>query len=143
MISTKPSLIIYCDGGARGNPGPAGIGFVVNLEEKNVHSGSEFIGTTTNNVAEYMAVIAALSWLTNNHQNSSAIKFFLDSSLVVNQLSNNWKIKNQNLKALHSKASLLMNKLKVPINFFLIPREQNSQADALVNKALDKHLGLS
>ena len=105
----KNNLSIYCDGGARGNPGPAAIAFVVWQDGKIIHRFSRKIGKTTNNVAEYQAAIAALEWLSqqsaiSNKQSlllrnqPSAISFYLDSLLIVNQLNGIFKIKNSFLK---------------------------------------------
>src|SRR3989304_1856129 len=100
------NLKIFCDGGARGNPGPAAWAFVV-YEEKNkiVAQKNEKIGITTNNVAEYMAVIEALKWLGAYREKNSGrpvekIDFFLDSQLVVSQLNGFYKVKNQRLREL-------------------------------------------
>ena len=98
--SEKQALLIFTDGGARGNPGPAAIGFIIkdNYGEVLVELG-KFIGRATNNVAEYQAVIEALTWLKNNYQrkelSNDQIDFFLDSNLVVNQLNGFYKIKTK------------------------------------------------
>ncbi|MFC1711052.1 ribonuclease HI family protein [Patescibacteria group bacterium] len=140
--TAKDSLFVYCDGGARGNPGPAGAGFLVKdknnkiLVEKGV-----FLGRATNNVAEYRSVIEALKWLVsvNDKMLSSIgeIKVYLDSQLVVNQLNGIYKIKNANLRLLIIKVKALENQINPGILYFHIPREKNSEADFLVNKALD------
>ena len=93
---TKEKLIIYCDGGARGNPGPAGIGIVVydDKGEKLLSSG-KYIGETTNNQAEYQAVIFALEQI--KKFKARDLTFFLDSELLVNQLNRRYKIKDQDL----------------------------------------------
>lgn len=132
---------IFCDGGARGNPGPAAIGFVA--KDELGHTLVRFrqtIGTATNNVAEYQAVIAALDWLSQNPQfilPSRPITFVLDSVLVANQLQGNYKIKEPHLKVLAEKTSVLKKTIPTPIIFTSVPRSLNTEADALVNQALD------
>ena len=149
-------IVIYSDGGARGNPGPAGIGVVIkidnqdNQEIKREKKISEFIGTATNNQAEYKAVIAALSYIQENRDDKDfsenlEIECFLDSKLVVEQLNQNYKLKNEGLKPLFWQARDLVLKLGGSTNspqggkvsFQYIPREQNQEADRLVNQALD------
>lgn len=157
-LSTKPRILnIFCDGGARGNPGPAAVGFVVYDDQKNIlNKHSKFIGNATNNVAEYQAVISALNWLKENYSNLSDIKvnFFVDSKLVASQLSGSFKIKNQNLKALVKKVRSLENAIGLvlksgiqdnlsifqkSVDYLYIPREKNKVADSLLNKELEKH----
>ena len=133
---------IFCDGGARGNPGPAGIGFVV-FDQKNqvVVKKSKFIGSTTNNVAEYSAVVEALKWLKeNNSKPRPRIKFFLDSMLVVNQLTGIFKIKSSHLRDFVIQVRSLENEVDGQISYQHIPREKNKIADGLANFALDKEL---
>ena len=136
----KNNLSIYCDGGARGNPGPAAIAFVVWQDGKIIHRFSRKIGKTTNNVAEYQAVIAALEWRSQQSAISSqqlTISFYLDSLLIVNQLNGIFKIKNSFLKKLTVKIKNLEKELKVKIDYHHITRSKNKIADALVNQALN------
>ena len=136
----RKGLSIYCDGGARGNPGPAAIGFVVYKDRKIIHKSSKKIGETTNNVAEYQAVIAALEWLTKPSAIGhlpSAISFYLDSQLIVNQLNGNFKIKNSNLQKLIVRAKNLERKINGKISYSYVSRRRNKIADALVNQALN------
>lgn len=128
-------LTIYTDGGARGNPGPAAIGAVLYDEEKNtVAEVSEYIGETTNNQAEYKAVIAGLEKA--RELGAAEVDFFLDSELVVKQLKREYKVKNQDLASLFVKIhNLLLDFQKS--SFTHVRREFNKEADALVNKALD------
>ncbi len=134
-------LIIHTDGGARGNPGPAAVGVVIQQEEKILAQFGKRIGKTTNNVAEYTGVIEALTWLKDNPMNQLTdqpiIQFFLDSNLVVNQLNGTFKIKDTNLRLLLSKIRTLEQEINGEIYYTYIPREQNTQADLLVNGALD------
>lgn len=132
-------LNIYTDGGARGNPGPAAVGIVIKDRfKKTLHQSGQTIGKTTNNVAEYQAVISALEYLIVNNLKPTKINFFLDSALVVNQLNGLWKIKNANLGQLVIKIRQLEGVLNSQPKYTAIPREKNHQADRLVNQALDK-----
>jgi len=154
--STDIELNIFCDGGARGNPGPAAIGFVVkDGQGKLIHQEARTIGETTNNVAEYQAVIAALEWLVNNkdsRHSGLSVRLFLDSRLVANQLNGAFKVKDIKLrnlilivKGLEKTAKLtigtkgsLFPQERNNIFYQTIPRELNAEADGLVNSALDK-----
>jgi ribonuclease HI len=136
----KRNLFIFTDGGARGNPGPAAIGFMVkdNRGQVLVKLG-KYIGRATNNVAEYQAVIEALKWIKSSIQYSIfSIQFFLDSKLVVNQLNGRFKIKDVKLKNLIIKVRCLEKEIKGKIFYHFIPRQKNHHADFLVNQALDK-----
>jgi len=134
-------LFIYTDGGARGNPGPAAIGFVVKDSQKKVLAEqSKYIGQTTNNVAEYTALIEALKWLTNASviDGLSLITFYLDSKLVVNQLNGLYKIKDAKLRLLVIEVRGLEQQVGQKIIYKFVRREQNKQADWLVNQCLDQ-----
>lgn len=128
-------MIIYCDGGARGNPGPAACAFVVYDDtKKHIFTGGKYLGETTNNQAEYSAVIEALKWVTTQ----SSITFFLDSELVVKQLKGEYKVKDENLKIKKEEIDKLIVNCRLKIkNFIHIPRERNSVADKKVNQILD------
>jgi len=127
-------LIIYTDGGARGNPGPAAIGVVIG--DKGFR---EYIGETTNNVAEYKAVIYALKKsleLTGEKSRDTILEINLDSELIANQLKGDYRVKHENLIPLFMESlNLMKNFKKVLLN--LIPREKNKEADKLVNQELD------
>jgi len=136
---------VYCDGGARGNPGPAGIGFVVlDPNNKVLVKAAKFIGRATNNVAEYWAVIEALKWFQKkrsvliNQTEGLRIKFFLDSMLLVNQLNGLYKIKNARLRNLIIKVRQLETSLGIAASYHFIPREKNKVADDLVNRIVDQ-----
>lgn len=135
-------LKIFTDGGARGNPGPAAVGIVVKDEEdKIIDKFGRAIGIETNNVAEYTAVIEALKRVQGlgfRVQGLKGIEFFLDSELIVNQLSGIFKVKNANLKQLLFKVRELENEVGGNVSYRAIPREENKLADSLVNEALDK-----
>lgn len=137
----KPVLKIYCDGGARGNPGPGAASFVVIDKEGSViKKESKFLGEVTNNIAEYRAVILALRFLSENSYNSQYgfINFYLDSELVVKQLTGEFRVKNRNLKDLFLKVKILEQKVGKKIFYNNVPREQNKLADYLVNQKLDE-----
>lgn len=135
-------IIVYCDGGSRGNPGKSAAAFVVKINGETVKSGSVFLGIATNNVAEYGAVILALDWLVENSDircQASDIGFVLDSQLVVRQLTGVYKVKNKKLKELFIKIKNLENQLGTKIYFTSVSREKNILADSLVNQELDKN----
>ncbi len=127
---------IYSDGGARGNPGPAGIGAVLyNQEGEEIASISKFIGQATNNQAEYQALIAALKKA--QQLNIKELKVYLDSELIVKQVNREYKIKDQDLAKLFLQVHNLI--LAFPkISFHHIKREKNKRADELANQAMDK-----
>jgi len=132
-------FIIYTDGGARGNPGPAGIGVIAYDEDGRevVFTLSEYIGETTNNQAEYRAVVAAIDKA--KKIGAREIDFYLDSELVVKQLNREYKVKESSLQPLFVKiynAVLFFKK----VTFTHIRREKNKEADRLVNEALDRKL---
>ncbi|HRH32887.1 MAG TPA: ribonuclease HI family protein [bacterium] len=130
-------FIIHSDGGARGNPGPAAIGVVLTCEGKVVATISKYIGETTNNQAEYQAIIAGLEKALEYQ--AEVVECFLDSELVVKQLRHEYKVKNKELATLFVKAHNLSLQFK-KISFNHIPREENKAADKLVNNALDTYI---
>ncbi len=130
-------IIMNTDGGARGNPGPAGIGIVIGINGKS-HEVSKYIGEATNNQAEYQAVIEALSWVKENIPEESEIECYLDSELIVEQLNQRYKLKNEGLKPLFWQVRDLVMALGGKVIFKYISREKNKQADELVNEAIDK-----
>ena len=136
----EADFTIHTDGGARGNPGPAACSFVVEADGTVIHKGSKYLGKETNNVAEYQGVILALEWINVNGDKflSKAIKFFLDSELVVRQLNGIYKIKNKTLQELNLKSASLITNSRAEISFGYVPRTKNKIADFLVNKELDK-----
>lgn len=129
-------LIIYTDGGARGNPGPAGCGAVIYNEKKELLEGlSKFIGNTTNNQAEYQAVILGLKRA--KELKVKDIDFFLDSELVVKQLRREYKIKNQDLASRFLEVYNLSQSFR-KITYTHVRREFNKEADKLANEAMDR-----
>lgn len=129
------NLIIKTDGGSRGNPGQAACAYVVYAEGNLREKCGKYLGTATNNVAEYEGVLFFLG--SHPAEQGETLEFYLDSLLVVNQLKGLWKIKDENLKVLNLKIKDLTKNLKVSWNH--IPREENLEADALVNETLDNH----
>ncbi|MFZ5932814.1 MAG: ribonuclease HI family protein [Patescibacteria group bacterium] len=133
------SLKIYCDGGARGNPGPAAAAFVVEKNGKVIFREAKFIGESTNNFAEYKAVLLAIEWLLKNKDFEPEIIFVLDSELVAKQLAGSFKIKNENLRALYFSIKEIEKKISAKIFYTSVPRGKNRLADLLVNKVLDEN----
>ena len=131
------TVLIYTDGGARGNPGPAGAGVVIIDGEKKTEIKQYLGALQTNNWAEYEAVVIALGRALEMLLRDRDIEFRLDSKLVVEQLMGNWKIKEPNLKLQAAKVHSLLKNFGT-VTFVYIPREQNEDADRLVNEALDE-----
>jgi ribonuclease HI len=126
---------LHTDGGARGNPGPAGIGVVLTGgKEEPAREVARYIGEATNNVAEYSALIAGLELALDD--GISEIVVYVDSELVVAQLEGRWKIKNDRLRALAAKARSLMDKFEVS-SIRHVRRDLNARADELANEAMD------
>jgi ribonuclease HI len=140
-MNPKQTLIIYTDGGSRGNPGYAAYGFVVfDSEKKLLAEVGKNIGIQTNNVAEYSAILEALKYVETINHKPSTINFFMDSKLCAEQLSGNWKIKNENLRGFYYEIKKMEAKLGVKVTYSHVPREQNKEADRMVNLALDNLL---
>lgn len=133
-------LTINCDGGARGNPGPSASAFVVkDTNQQIIHEQGFYIGNTTNNQAEYHAVVEALKYLAKNHP-TARLTFYLDSQLVVNQINGTFKVKDPNIKIKYDTVQRIIKESNLNINKFeYIPRAQNSRADFLVNQTLDSN----
>ena len=128
--------IIHVDGASRGNPGPASYGFaVLDNDGKVLHRGSGYIGLTTNNVAEYTALIEALEFALK--QGISAIEVRSDSQLLVKQLSGEYKVRTPHIGELHERCRDLLRKFAW-YQIRHIPRSQNKLADRLANQALDR-----
>ncbi|TSC86929.1 MAG: putative phosphoglycerate mutase [Parcubacteria group bacterium Gr01-1014_8] len=131
------SVVIYTDGGARGNPGPAGAGVIIRKDGRVIAEVAQFLGAhQTNNWAEYEAVVVALGKMLELGLTGSDIRFYLDSKLVVEQLMGNWKIKEPTLKPQVAKVRDLLKDFGV-VTFAYVPREKNKKADKLVNEAID------
>ena len=129
-------IIIHSDGGARGNPGPAGIGAVLNNDKGEVLAEiSKYLGETTNNQAEYQALIAGLEKA--KELKAEELVCYLDSELVVKQLNREYKVKNAELAPLFLKIHNLSLSFR-KISFIHVRREYNKEADRLANEAMDK-----
>jgi ribonuclease HI len=130
---------LRCDGGARGNPGPGALGFVLldpRGEEREARG--EYLGPVTNNVAEYRALIAGLEAAARH--GASEVRVLMDSELVVRQMTGEYKVKNEGLKPLHAAAASAVTRL-TRVRFGAVRREENARADQLVNETLDRILG--
>lgn len=137
--------ILYTDGGARGNPGPAATGVAIyDTEGNEINTFSSFLGKATNNQAEYQAVILGLGQIQKMINDISLVAETkvdarLDSELIVKQLSGEYRVKNKDLKPLFIKLKTLADQFQ-QVSFKHIPREANKRADQLVNIELDKHI---
>lgn len=136
--TARTRVLVYFDGGARGNPGPAGIGAVVldpvTDPPTRLASVSEYIGSTTNNVAEYRALIAGLE--AARVFPAHAVEVRGDSLLVIKQVEGTWKVKQAHLRPLVDDVRRLLDGYD-DVALVHVPREQNADADLLVNAALD------
>ena len=137
--SKQPLLIANVDGGARGNPGPAGYGVFIEDEAGHaVAELSEYLGHTTNNFAEYSGLLAALDYAVSH--GAKALRVISDSELMVKQIKGQYKVNSPSLKDLHGEAKRLIHQLdRFEIRHVL--REKNVQADRLANRAMDKGMG--
>lgn len=133
------TVIINTDGGARGNPGPAAAGAVIAYDGKKAEVKKYLGDNLTNNWAEYEAVLLALAEAKRLGLAGRAIEFRADSKLVVEQVSGNWKIKEPSLKPKVAEIRALLSDFPGS-RFVYVPREENKEADRLVNEALDEAL---
>ena len=137
--------ILYTDGGARGNPGPAAAGVVVyDAKLKEIDKFAHYLGVATNNQAEYQALILGLGRIQklvgNAHKIAeTSVEVFMDSELIVKQMNGEYKIKNKDLKPLFAKVEELSAQFAA-VKFTHIFRDKNTLADKLLNLELDKHL---
>ena len=129
-------IVAYVDGGARGNPGPAGYGVRIERPDGTlVEEFCESIGNATNNVAEYRGLIAALEWARAHGHREVHIRS--DSLLLVQQMRGNFRVKNPGLQPLYARARLLAHDVG-RVHFEHVPRELNADADRLANAAMDE-----
>lgn len=138
-------LKVFTDGGSKGNPGPSSIGGVGYCDGKKVFEFKKAIGIATNNDAEYQALINALEEIRNskhetrnnsqnsNFQNIKQVQFYSDSRLMVNQVKGLFKVKNGRIKEYILTIRGLEQEINLPITYGYVPREQNVEADTLVN----------
>lgn len=128
-------LYVHTDGGARGNPGPGAIGVVVKDEKgKNIKEIGKFIGRSTNNEAEYKAVIEGLKACKDLENDE--LEFYIDSLLVVSQLNGEYKVKDSRMRSFFNEAKKVEQNFK-KVTYTHVPREKNFPADNLVNEVLD------
>jgi len=127
--------VLYTDGGSRGNPGPAGIGFVINSGLTRSCHGGAFIGEATNNEAEYKALIWGLENARQLH--IEKLRVYADSELLINQLKGEYKVKSATLRPLFLEALTLARKFE-SCEFIHVYRENNQEADSLANEAMDQ-----
>lgn len=133
--SSAKGVVVYADGGSRGNPGPSAAGYVVIDQGEIVDQGGEYLGITTNNQAEYHGARIGLEAAARLGVKNLDIK--LDSMLVVNQLNNIYKIKNRELWPVNERVRELVDQFD-KVKFAYVPREMNQLADGMVNKTLDR-----
>lgn len=134
-------ILIFTDGGARGNPGPAGAGAVIYKDDAKVAEISQYLGDhRTNNWAEYEALILALAEAKRHGFSGEDVEVRMDSELIVKQMKGEYRIKDANLKQQYMKVHNLLVPDFPGTRFTHIPRAENSEADALVNKAIDAAL---
>jgi ribonuclease HI len=130
-------LIIYTDGASRNNPGEAGAGIFILQDDKPIEKIARYLGTTTNNIAEYTAAIIGLEHAVK--LGAASVRLNADSELLVKQLNGQYRVKNEGLKPLYLKVKELIAKIgNVEVQY--IPREKNKEADALANKAIDEKI---
>ena len=130
-------LTINIDGASRGNPGLSGIGVVISRDGEKLAEYNEFIGTSTNNLAEYMALKKALKMA--SIMNDDEITILSDSELVVKQRTDNYKVRSKRLKTVSREISNLEKNFKW-VSYRHIPREENRAADYLANKSIDEYV---
>ncbi len=135
-LENENTVEIYIDGAARGNPGESGIGVYIKESKGSVREIKKYLGTKTNNQAEYTALITALE--SAEDFKNSPVRIFTDSMLVANQINGLWKVKHPEIIPLNNQAKNLFKNFK-NISIKHIPREQNSEADRLANLAIDEY----
>lgn len=139
-----PKILVYTDGGSRGNPGQSALGvYIVNEKNEKLFSVGKRLGHATNNVAEYSAILEAFSWLIVNKskfQLDTQIYFYMDSLLAFSQITGVFKVKNAALRDILFEIRKKEQELGIKINYAHIRREQNTKADEMVNLALDNKL---
>jgi ribonuclease HI len=132
-----PELVIYSDGASRNNPGEAGAGVYIMTSAGEPVRIARYLGRTTNNIAEYTAAIIGLEYAVE--QGATRVSLLADSELLVKQLNGQYKVKNEGLKPLYQKVKGLLARIgSTEVKY--IPREQNKEADALANKAIDEKI---
>jgi len=130
------AIEVYVDGAARGNPGPAGIGVVIKDGPKLIGEIGAYIGKSTNNIAEYMALVRGLEEVLIRGFRSAS--FYSDSELLVKQLNGEYKVKHENLVPLHYHVLTLVDRMK-DFSIKHVTREKNEHADKMANEGIDLH----
>ena len=132
------SLVIYSDGGSRGNPGKSAYAIVVTQDGKVVHEHTEFLGINTNNYAEYRGLIAGITKALE--MKADSVEFVMDSELVIKQMRGEYKVKSPNIMELH-KDAMALSSLIPDVTFTHVKRENRfvSRADSLLNAEMDRH----
>ncbi|MFH1710657.1 MAG: ribonuclease HI family protein [bacterium] len=130
------AIEVYVDGAARGNPGPAGIGIVIKDGSRVLGEIGAYIGKTTNNIAEYLALIRGLEEVLVRGFRSAS--FFSDSELLVKQLNGEYKVKHENLVPLHYHILTLIDRMK-DFSIKHVTRDKNAHADKMANEGIDLH----
>ena len=130
------AIEVYVDGAARGNPGPAGIGVVIKDGPKLIEEIGAYIGKSTNNIAEYMALVRGLEEVLIRGYRSAS--FYSDSELLVKQLNGEYKVKHENLIPLHYHVLTLVDRMK-DFSIKHVTREKNEHADKMANEGIDFH----
>lgn len=135
-----PKVKLYADGGSRGNPGPSASGFVLlDTQDRIITDTGVYLGVTTNNQAEYTALKLGLE--AARDRQVKEVEVYMDSLLVVNQMKGIFKVRNRDLWPIHAAITELTKQFK-KVSYTHVPRELNKLADAAVNRALDKALGI-
>lgn len=129
---------LHTDGGARGNPGPAAIGWVLYDNDQIIAQGNRYIGDTTNNVAEYTGLIEGLEHARAHGANSLTV--YMDSELVVKQIRGEYRVRAQHLSEMRERAARMLESMNASITHVRRNHPRQSRADALVNEALDRAL---
>ena len=138
MASPSAHLVAHVDGGARGNPGPAGFGVVVEDQHgARIAEFSRYLGHRTNNFAEYSGLVAALSYVLE--QKHSALRVLSDSELMVRQMNGVYKVRSPELRPLYEEAKRLSRQLQW-FRIEHVRREKNAEADRLANEAMDRRI---
>ncbi len=158
MESKKLDFILYCDGACRGNPGPSSYGVLARLSDHTeIGRGGMFLGSGTNNSAEWQGAAAALQFAKEIVEGPALcpaprvgrldsptglavgrVILRMDSLLVVKQLTGAWKIKEPRLRVFYNQAIAIVQRLNIPVEFEWVPREQNAEADKIANQCLDQ-----
>jgi ribonuclease HI len=138
----QSTLIINTDGGSRGNPGHAALGFIIHVDGQILFEEGKYLGLKTNNEAEYAAFFASLEWVVQNLQPGQVkqVVWQLDSLLVVEQLNKKWKIKEPRMREFAQQIWQMLSTASFTYQIKHIPRAENALADAIVNQTLDSQL---